>query len=135
MKKRLDLLQDVTREDFPLPTLGPKLVAFREEVSRGRGFQLFRCAQNRAAASSRRCAYSLELALSTCLLPGVSAGAPLRRGVPVQRYSRQETMAAYWGIGTYWGKAQSNNKKGHLTGHVRWACPPLPDCLVVGPPD
>jgi hypothetical protein len=28
-------------------------------------------------------------------------------------------MAAYWGIGTYWGKAQSNNKKGHLIGHIR----------------
>lgn len=28
-------------------------------------------------------------------------------------------MIAYWGIGTYWGQAQSNNKKGHLIGHVR----------------
>ena len=36
----------------------------------------------------------------------------------MERYSRQETMTAYWGIGTYWGKAQSNNKKGHLIGHV-----------------
>ena len=36
----------------------------------------------------------------------------------MDRYSRQETMIAYWGIGTYWGKAQSNNKKGHLIGHV-----------------
>ena len=35
------------------------------------------------------------------------------------RYSRAEAMAAYWGIGTYWGKAQSNNKKGHLIGHIR----------------
>ena len=43
----------------------------------------------------------------------------LCRGVPVGRYSRAEAMAAYWGIGTYWGKAQSNNKKGHLIGHIR----------------
>ena len=35
-------VQRVTREDFPLPTLGPKLEAFREEVRIGRGFQLFR---------------------------------------------------------------------------------------------
>lgn len=28
-------------------------------------------------------------------------------------------MAAYWAIGTYWGKAQSNNKKGHLIGHIK----------------
>ena len=41
------------------------------------------------------------------------------RGVPVLRYTRTEVMAAYWGIGTYWGKAQSNNKKGHLIGHIR----------------
>ena len=41
------------------------------------------------------------------------------RGVPVGRYTRAEAMAAYWGIGTYWGKAQSNNKKGHLIGHIR----------------
>ncbi len=34
--------QDLAKEDFPLPTLGPKLVAFREEVRTGRGFQLFR---------------------------------------------------------------------------------------------
>ena len=34
------------------------------------------------------------------------------------RYTRAEVMAAYWGIGTYWGKAQSNNKKGHLIGHI-----------------
>lgn len=33
-----------TREAFPLPTLGPKLEAFREEVRIGRGFQLLRCA-------------------------------------------------------------------------------------------
>lgn len=35
------------------------------------------------------------------------------------RYSRKETMIAYWGIRLYWGKAQSNNKKGHLIGHIK----------------
>lgn len=33
-----------SREEFPLPTLGPKLEALREEVRIGRGFQLLRCA-------------------------------------------------------------------------------------------
>ena len=28
-------------------------------------------------------------------------------------------MIAYWGIGAHWGKAQSNNKKGHLIGHIK----------------
>ncbi len=31
-----------SREEFPLPTLGPKLEALREEVRIGRGFQLLR---------------------------------------------------------------------------------------------
>lgn len=35
-------MQDITKEEFPLPNLGPKLVDFREEVRTGRGFQLFR---------------------------------------------------------------------------------------------
>lgn len=33
-------LQDVTQEDFPLPTLGPKLKAIIREVTHGRGFKL-----------------------------------------------------------------------------------------------
>jgi len=33
-------LLDVTREDFPLPTLGPKISAFESELIDGRGFQL-----------------------------------------------------------------------------------------------
>ena len=41
------------------------------------------------------------------------------RGLPVDRWTREQTMLAYWGIGTYWGKAQSNNKKGHLIGHIK----------------
>lgn len=34
-----------SREAFPLPTLGPKLEACREEVRIGRGFQLLRRAR------------------------------------------------------------------------------------------
>lgn len=70
------------REDFPLPSLGPKLEAIQHEVTWGRGFALL-------------------------------------RGVPVWRYTRRESLAAYWGIGLYWGKAQPNNKKGHLIGHIK----------------
>lgn len=28
-------------------------------------------------------------------------------------------MLAYWGMGTYWGNARPNNKKGHLIGHIK----------------
>ena len=41
------------------------------------------------------------------------------RGVPVDRYSRKEIIIAYWGFGLYWGKAVSQNKKGHLIGHIK----------------
>jgi hypothetical protein len=35
------------------------------------------------------------------------------------RYSTKETFVAYWGMGLYWGKASSNNKKGHMIGHIK----------------
>ncbi len=36
-----------------------------------------------------------------------------------RRYSRRETMIAYWGMGLYWGRACSNNNKGHMIGHIK----------------
>lgn len=74
--------QNITRADFPLPTLGPVLENFLYEVKDGRGFQII-------------------------------------RGFPVQRYSRLQTMVAYWGLGLYLGKAVPQNKKGHLIGHIK----------------
>ena len=35
-------MQDLTKEDFPLPTLGPRLVELLDEVCVGRGFQYIR---------------------------------------------------------------------------------------------
>lgn len=49
----------------------------------------------------------------------LTPGGALCRGLPLQRFTREQTIIAYWGIGTYWGKAQSNNKKGHLIGHIK----------------
>lgn len=46
-------------------------------------------------------------------------GFQLIRGVPVERYSREESVIAYWGMGLYWGPMKSNNKKGHLIGHIK----------------
>ena len=28
-------------------------------------------------------------------------------------------MVGYWGMGLYWGKASSNNKAGHMIGHIK----------------
>ena len=78
----LMILQDVKQSDFKLPTLGPKLVEFRDEAVNGRGFVLL-------------------------------------RGLPVNEWPVEEVAIAYWGLGTYWGKAQPQNRLHHLLGHVK----------------
>ena len=78
--RRLDLAA-ITRDDFPLPTLGPVLDRLRGEVLDGRGFVLL-------------------------------------RGMPVEGRPIEESATAYWGVGSYFGRARSQNAKGHLLGHV-----------------
>lgn len=34
----------------------------------------------------------------------------------MERYTREESVIAYWGMGLHWGPMKSNNKKGHLIG-------------------
>ncbi len=46
-------------------------------------------------------------------------GFAMLRGFPVERYAREEQAIAYMGIGSYFGKARSQNAKGHLLGHVK----------------
>ena len=46
-------------------------------------------------------------------------GFVLLRGLPVEARPIAESAAAYWGIGTYFGSARSQNAKGHVLGHVR----------------
>ena len=45
-------------------------------------------------------------------------GFALLRGLPVEDRPVEESATAYWGIGTYFGSARSQNAKGHLLGHV-----------------
>jgi hypothetical protein len=71
----------ISRDDFPLPTLGPMLDRLCDDVLTGRGFVLL-------------------------------------RGVPVEDRPIVESATIYWGIGTYFGSARSQNAKGHLLGHV-----------------
>lgn len=40
------------------------------------------------------------------------------RGIPVGDYSMEEAARVYWGLGTYFGNARSQNARGHLLGHV-----------------
>lgn len=46
-------------------------------------------------------------------------GFVMLRGFPVGRYSREEQAIAYMGIGSHFGRARSQNAKGHLLGHVK----------------
>ena len=46
-------------------------------------------------------------------------GFAMLRGLPVERYTREEQALAYLGIGSYLGVARSQNAKGHLLGHVK----------------
>ena len=58
--------------------------------------------------------------LSRLLLEVVNGqGFYLLKGIPVWRYSVFESAAAYWAIGLFFGRAVSQNGKGHLLGHVR----------------
>jgi hypothetical protein len=45
-------------------------------------------------------------------------GFVLLRGMPVEDQPLAESATAYWGVGTYFGSARSQNAKGHLLGHV-----------------
>ncbi len=41
------------------------------------------------------------------------------RGLPISKYSEREAGTIFYGLGTYLGKAVSQNGQGHLLGHVR----------------
>ncbi|MFY0614755.1 MAG: TauD/TfdA family dioxygenase [Hyphomicrobiaceae bacterium] len=75
-------IAQITKADFVLPTLAPKLADISIEVLDGRGFALM-------------------------------------RGLPVERWSIRQSATAYFGIGTHFGNARSQNGKGHVLGHVR----------------
>jgi len=45
-------------------------------------------------------------------------GFVLLRGMPVENRPIAESATAYWGVGTWFGSARSQNAKGHLLGHV-----------------
>lgn len=45
-------------------------------------------------------------------------GFALLRGVPVSRYDMKQAAIAYFGIGSYFGEAVSQNARGHALGHV-----------------
>jgi len=75
-------IQNITRDDFPLPRLGAGLAEVKDELLDGRGMALI-------------------------------------RGLPVEGRTRVQVAAAFWGVGTYLGRQISQNKFGHMLGHVK----------------
>ena len=45
-------------------------------------------------------------------------GFVLIKGVPVEQLDIETAARIYWGLGSYFGRARSQNSKGHLLGHV-----------------
>jgi hypothetical protein len=46
-------------------------------------------------------------------------GFVLLRGLPVERYTMREAATAFFGLGSWLGKARSQNARGHVLGHVK----------------
>jgi hypothetical protein len=46
-------------------------------------------------------------------------GFVLLRGLPVERWTRQEVAIAFFGLGAHLGNARSQNAQGHVLGHVK----------------
>jgi len=46
-------------------------------------------------------------------------GFAMIRGLPVDRLTKPQIAAAFWGVGVHLGRAISQNGKGHLLGHVK----------------
>jgi hypothetical protein len=46
-------------------------------------------------------------------------GIVMMRGFPLERFDREETAIAYLGLGSYLGITMSQNKHGHVLGHVK----------------
>jgi hypothetical protein len=57
-------------------------------------------------------------------LPGImddvlqGRGFVLLRGLPVEQWSRRLSAIAFLGLGLHWGNLRSQNRQGHLLGHV-----------------
>ena len=71
----------------------------------------------RSPATISRCRRSGRCSTG-CARGGRGRGFVRLRGMPVADRPIEESATAYWGIGTYFGKARSQNAKGHLLGHV-----------------
>ena len=75
-------ISGINKTNFPLPTLGAKLIEIQNELMDGRGVVLI-------------------------------------QGLPIIELSGTQFAIAFWGISAYLGKVLSQNRQGHLLGHVK----------------
>lgn len=75
-------IKDVTKDDFPLPSLAAGLAEVKDELFEGRGIAMI-------------------------------------RGLPVEGRTRAQVAAAFWGVGAHLGRQISQNRNGHVLGHVK----------------
>ena len=107
-------LTETTASDFEMPTFARELrrVKVRAELQRRHGAK-------GACTALLTCASAAALCAQSELLMG-GPGIALLRGVPVDRYTVEETVRAYWAMMVSLGDVDPvpQNAKGHMLGHV-----------------
>ncbi len=100
-----DDIKGLKKEDFPLPTLGPKLVELALNATHGRGFQFITCARLGHAGASSTHAEDPRRSEGD-LLHVLDCSPCVCRGFPVIQYKhdRFALVAAYWAIGLHIGR-------------------------------
>lgn len=128
-------LREQTPSDLPPPIEGPQAWYGAEMRTSSEWITRFSDADVAEIEAAVRATDEMDIADITRRdfpLPGLEAtlarirdeviegrGFVLLRGLPVERWSKRQRAAAYYGIGTHLGNARSQNAKGHLLGHVR----------------
>ena len=75
-------MEEINKENFPLPSLGPVLMDLQHELLNGRGFALI-------------------------------------RGLNIRSFTEREIGILFFGLGSYFGNARSQNAAGQILGHVQ----------------
>lgn len=109
---------------------GPELAARRDWVVEFSAAEIAEI--ERATAQAARLTDSTKMQACDFPLPTLHArlqawlaevlhgrGFVLWRGLPVEKWTKQEAALAFYGLGTHLGSARPQNAQGHLLGHVK----------------
>ena len=107
MRERTDWIYDLTaadREDLDAALAGVRTRGLDIPAIGKKDFPL-----PRLGPSLQQLLHGLEVGRGFCLL----------RGLPIERYSKQDAGVIFWGIGQHLGRAVAQNAQGDVLGHVR----------------